>query len=105
MKDRRSISEETATEYASWFRALADGTRIRILSLIAAADGPLTVGEIVEAAGKSQSTVSKHLQVLAEHGFIFMKPDGIRTLITVNQSCMTALPRASSHIMGQGNAR
>ncbi len=93
------ISEADADDYASWFRALADGTRIRILNHVAAAAEPVTVGQIVEAIGKSQSTVSRHLQVLAEDRFVFAQADGVRTLITANRACMTELPRAAAAIM------
>lgn len=93
------ISQEDADEYASWFRCLADGTRVRILSYVAGAGQPVTVGQIVEAVGKSQSTVSRHLQVLAADRYVFTEPDGVRTLVTVNETCMTALPRAAAAIM------
>ena len=93
------INQKDADEYASWFRCLSDGTRVRILNLVANAGRPLLVGEVVERAGKSQSTVSKHLQILAEHGFVFLEPDGTRTLVRVNEACMTALPDAAAAIM------
>lgn len=93
------VERELADEYAKWFRCLADGTRIRILNHVADAGEPVTVGEIVDAVGKSQSTVSCHLQMLAEERFVFTEADGIRTLVTVNESCMTALPDAAAAIM------
>ena len=96
------LTEAQADEYASWFRCLADGTRLRVLSFVAAADEPVTVGEIVEAVGKSQSTVSRHLQVLAEERFVFTEADGVRTLVRVNDSCMVALPDAAAAVMGVG---
>lgn len=101
---RDSLSESDAQEYASWFKCLADGTRIRILNIVATADTPLTVGEIVAVVGKSQSTVSRHLAVLAEERFILTDPDGVRTLVRINDDCMTALPRAAQHIMSGGLA-
>jgi DNA-binding transcriptional ArsR family regulator len=93
------LSQEEADEYAAWFRCLSDGTRIRILNYLATRAEPATVGEVVEAIGKSQSTVSKHLQILAEDRFVFTEADGIRTLVTVNTACMTALPDAAAAIM------
>jgi DNA-binding transcriptional ArsR family regulator len=99
-----SISPEQADNYAQWFRCLADSTRLQVLSFVANADKPLTVGEIVEAIGKSQSTVSRHLAILAEDRFVFMESDGIRTLVTANGACMTALPQAAAEIMNS-NAR
>ena len=97
-----NITKVQADEFASWFRCLADGTRVQILNVVATAAQPLTVGEIVEAVGKSQSTVSRHLQVLADVWFVFLEPDGVRTLVRVNADCMTALPDAAAAIMHTG---
>ncbi len=96
-----ALDQDIADEYAGWFRCLADGTRVRILSVVANADRPLTVGEIVDVVGKSQSTVSRHLQVLADEQFVFCEPDGVRTLVRVNDACMTALPAAAATIMAE----
>ncbi len=94
------ITPAQADEYAEWFQCLADGTRIRILNHVADAAEPVTVGQIVDAVGKSQSTVSRHLQVLAQARFVFTEADGIRTLVSANQACMTELPQAAAAIMG-----
>jgi len=98
------LTNATADEFARWFRCLADGTRLRVLHAVATAPHPLTVGEIVDAVGRSQSTVSRHLQVLADEAFVLTEPDGVRTLVRVNDACMTALPEAAAAIMGQGPA-
>ena len=95
------VTIERADEYARWFQCLADGTRIRILNYVSRVGRPVTVGEIVEAIGKSQSTVSRHLQILAEERFVLTEPDGIRTWIRPNELCMTELPDAAAAIMGQ----
>jgi DNA-binding transcriptional ArsR family regulator len=94
------LREDIAREYASWFRCLSDPTRLQILGLVAATGEPMTVGAIVTAVGKSQSTVSRHLHLLAEERFVFCEPDGVRTLVSVNQQCMTALPSAAADIIG-----
>ena len=97
----KELDQSVADEYASWFRCLADGTRVRILNIVATQGSPMTVGEIVDRIGRSQSTVSRHLQVLADERFIFTEPDGVRTLVRVNDACMTALPEAASAIMAR----
>ena len=99
MNTPSQITREQAEEYARWFRCLADGTRISILHTVATASRPLTVGQVVQAIGKSQSTVSRHLQILAEEEYVFLEPDGVSTLVRVNESCMTALPEAAARIM------
>ncbi|HLX51757.1 MAG TPA: ArsR family transcriptional regulator, partial [Streptosporangiaceae bacterium] len=43
------LDRATATEYATWFKALADPTRIQIVSLLARRGAPMNVGEIVAA--------------------------------------------------------
>jgi ArsR family transcriptional regulator len=93
------ITRTAAEEYARWFRSLADGTRILVLNTVATSTRPLTVGEIVDSVGKSQSTVSRHLQILAEEEYVFLEPAGTSTLVSINRSCMTALPAAAAHIM------
>lgn len=95
------LSQATADEYAGWFRCLADGTRVRILNVVAGSDQPMTVGEIVEIVGKSQSTVSRHLRILAEDRYVLTEPDGVRTLVRVNDACMVALPEAAAAIMAR----
>ena len=106
MKDANTpLSQDQADEYASWFRCLADGTRLRVLSVVASADAPMTVGEIVAVIGKSQSTVSRHLQVLADERFVLTEPDGVRTLIRVNPACMDELPDVVSIVMQSGRER
>lgn len=95
-----TLTPSDADEYASWFRCLADGTRLRVLHVVASADRPITVGEIVEQLDKSQSTISRHLSVLAEEQFVLTEADGVRTLVRVNPDCMSALPAAAAAVMG-----
>jgi DNA-binding transcriptional ArsR family regulator len=94
------FTQSDADEYASWFRCLADGTRLRVLHVVATADRPITVGEIVDQLDKSQSTISRHLSVLADERFVLTEADGVRTLVRVNPDCMSALPTAAAVVMG-----
>ncbi len=100
IETRRALSSEDADEYAGWFRCLADGTRLLVLNTVATAGRAMTVGEIVDSVGISQSTVSHHLRILAEDRFVHMRADGTRTLVTVNPDCLQALPEAAARIMG-----
>ncbi|HXZ69320.1 MAG TPA: metalloregulator ArsR/SmtB family transcription factor, partial [Streptosporangiaceae bacterium] len=63
-----ALARPEARQYAAWFRALAEPTRIQIMSLLGRASGPLTVGEIVSGVDVGQATVSQHLKVLAGIG-------------------------------------
>lgn len=60
------------------FITLADPTRRRIVEALRG--GERQVGEIVTEAGIHQSGVSRHLRILAESGFVTMRPDGQRRL-------------------------
>ncbi len=55
---------------ARWFSVLADPTRLRLLSLIAAAGEACAACDLVEPLGVSQPTVSHHLKVLREAGLV-----------------------------------
>jgi ArsR family transcriptional regulator len=60
-----------ADELALAFKALADPVRLRLLSLIASApDGTACSCDLEEPVGKTQSTVSHHLSLLADAGLI-----------------------------------
>jgi len=63
---------------ADVFQALADPTRRRIVEVLR--DGEQQVGDVVAKVGIQQSGVSRHLRILAESGFVSMRPDGQRRL-------------------------
>lgn len=95
------LDRTSAEAYASWFRCLADATRIQILHLLASADGPLTVGAIVDAVGVGQSTVSAHLRRLADLEFVFVDHIGTASHYRVNDDCLTSFPAAADVVMGR----
>ena len=65
------LGDEDATQLAAAFKALADPVRLKLLSLIAAApEGTACSCHLEEPVGKTQSTVSHHLAVLADAGLI-----------------------------------
>src|ERR1022692_3804787 len=88
------LDRATATKYATWFRALADATRIEIVSLLARRGAPMNVGEIVAAVRVGQSTVSAHLRVLAEHR-------GTASYYRINDACVDCFPTAADIVMGR----
>jgi ArsR family transcriptional regulator len=60
-----------AAELAKGFAALSDPVRLRVLSMLAAADdGEVCVCEFVGPLGKSQPTISHHLKILSEAGLV-----------------------------------
>jgi DNA-binding transcriptional ArsR family regulator len=91
----------TAAEYATWFKALADATRIQIVSLLAHRGEPMTVGQIVEAVDVGQSTVSAHLKVLTEVRFVLVDQRGTARYYRINQNCVSCFPTAADVVMGR----
>ena len=87
-------------EWAAWFRALADPTRLQVLNAIAAHGPGLTVGQLVARMDIGQSTVSHHVRVLAEVGFVLHERDGTTSRVSVNQDCLSALPDAAAAVLG-----
>jgi len=65
------LGEREAAELSRGFSALADPARLRVLSILAAAEaGEVCVCDFVEPLGKSQPTVSHHLKILSEAGLV-----------------------------------
>jgi DNA-binding transcriptional ArsR family regulator len=98
--DAGPLDRATAAEYASWFKALADATRIQIVSLLARRGEPMSVGEIVAAVQVGQSTVSAHLKVLAEVRFVLAEHKGTTSYYRVNDACVECFPTAADVVMG-----
>ncbi|MGY1435430.1 ArsR/SmtB family transcription factor [Streptomyces reniochalinae] len=100
METVEPLDRPTAEEYASWFKALADATRIRIVSLLARHGREMTVGEIVKAVGIGQSTVSQHLKQLAAVGFVRVERVRTASYFRINEECVSCFPSAADVVMG-----
>jgi ArsR family transcriptional regulator len=65
------LSAEDAERMAIAFKALGDPTRLRLLSIVAASDGDeACVCDLTEPVGLSQPTVSHHLKILMDAGYL-----------------------------------
>jgi ArsR family transcriptional regulator len=65
-----TVDPRWAEDLAGVFRTLADPHRVAILNLLAAAGAPVCVCDLEEHLPVSQPTVSHHLRVLVEGGFL-----------------------------------
>jgi ArsR family transcriptional regulator, cadmium/lead-responsive transcriptional repressor len=59
---------------ATFFQAMADPTRVRILEMLA--QRPMTVSDLVAALGMAQGRVSSHLSCLRWCGYVRAEVDG-----------------------------
>lgn len=74
-----SLSTDGATpDIVGWMSALADPTRARILLVTERHE--LTVADICRVLQAPQSTVSRHLKVLADEGWVSVRPEGTSRL-------------------------
>ena len=95
------LDRATAETYASWFRALADPSRVQIVEYLARQGRPMPVGEIVAAAGLAQSTVSQHLKILTEVRFVLVEAVGNARHYRINSACIDCFPSAADVVMGR----
>lgn len=68
---RETIDAGQAEDLARTFKALSDPTRLRLISIVAASVGEeACVCDLTEPIGLSQPTVSHHLKILMDAGFL-----------------------------------
>jgi len=68
---KEPMTQADAEKVATTLKALADPARLRLLSIVAASqDQEACVCDLIEPVGLSQPTVSHHLKVLTEAGFL-----------------------------------
>ena len=71
------VTDEAAVTLARMFKALGDPTRVKLLSMIAAADdGEACVCDMTGPVGLSQPTVSHHMKQLVEAGLAIREQRG-----------------------------
>jgi DNA-binding transcriptional ArsR family regulator len=95
-----AIERPQAEEWAGWFAALGDPTRVLILHLLSVENRPMTVGEITDRLDVGQSTISHHLAKLTDVGFVIVERVATSSLWQVNQRCLECFPSAAEMVMG-----
>jgi ArsR family transcriptional regulator, arsenate/arsenite/antimonite-responsive transcriptional repressor len=89
------IDASAAESLAHVFKALGDPTRVRLLSLIAAAeDGEACVCDLIEPVGLSQPTVSHHMKLLVDAGLVSREQRGKWAYYRVINETLTTICRA-----------
>jgi ArsR family transcriptional regulator, arsenate/arsenite/antimonite-responsive transcriptional repressor len=72
-----ALTEDEADELAGLLKVLADPARLRLLSMVAAAEaGEACACDLVEPVGRSQPTVSHHLSLLVDAGLLTREKRG-----------------------------
>ncbi|CAM3821207.1 ArsR/SmtB family transcription factor [Parendozoicomonas haliclonae] len=79
--DELSFDLAAEKELAYYAKALAHPARIRLLTVLAA--GGCLGSDLVEQLGLAQSTVSEHLRILREAGFVHAEVQHPRTCFSL----------------------
>ncbi|MFE2554797.1 ArsR/SmtB family transcription factor [Streptomyces sp. NPDC059352] len=95
-----SLERETVEEYARWFQALSDPTRILIVRFLSGRPEPVPAGVIVAHLKLNQSTVSHHLKILHNVRFLTRRRSGANILYAVNSRCIGEIPGAAEILLG-----
>jgi DNA-binding transcriptional ArsR family regulator len=74
---------------ADRWAALADGTRLAIVSRLA--DGPRAVGQLAAGLPVNRSAVSQHLKILKDAGLVEDVAAGTRRIYRLNPVALAAL--------------
>jgi len=87
------------SSYEKFFANFSNYTRMKII--IALADGPLSVGELVEKIGEEQSNVSHHLKQMVRCNLVNFKREGKKRVYSLNEKTVRPmLEVAQEHVFG-----
>jgi DNA-binding transcriptional ArsR family regulator len=84
-----TIPDEFLEVMAEKFRLLGDSTRLAILRALM--EGEKNVGQVVEASGRGQANVSKHLKLLSEAGLVARRKAGLQVFYRVDDPLVEKL--------------
>ena len=84
-----TASSDTPTESGllRWLAALGDLARLRILRLLETTE--LSVGELAKVLQLPQSTVSRHLKLLHDGGWIMKRTEGTASLYRMDDESLS----------------
>ena len=71
------LTDEDARATATLFKALADPTRVRIVSILSRSEDSVCVCELTPVLDVSQPTVSHHLKKLVQAGLLRREQRGV----------------------------
>ncbi|MET0820971.1 MAG: metalloregulator ArsR/SmtB family transcription factor [Aeromicrobium sp.] len=88
------MAADDAAALAATFKAMGDPTRLRLLSMVAAAEGgEACVCDLNESLALSQGTVSHHLGLLVNAGLLTRTKRGVWSYYALVPGALPALAR------------
>ncbi len=89
---KEPITAAQAADLAQLLKALADPTRLRLVSMVAGhEDGEVCVCELTEPLGLTQPTISHHLKVLIDAGILTRDKRGVWAYYALVPGALDAL--------------
>jgi len=89
---RQPITGSQAADLARLLKALADPTRLRLVSMVAAQEGgEACVCELTEPLGLTQPTISHHLKILVDAGIFTRDKRGVWAYYALVPAALDAL--------------
>ena len=89
---REPLTADQAADLARTLKALADPTRLRLVSMVAAHDGgEACVCELTEPLGLTQPTISHHLKILVDAGIFSRDKRGVWAYYALRPQALAAL--------------
>ena len=89
---REPLTAAQAADLARTLKALADPTRLRLVSMVAAHDGgEACVCDLTEPLGLTQPTISHHLKILVEAGIFTRDKRGVWAYYALRPAALQAL--------------
>ena len=105
MSRRHVATADQLKQLEELFKALADGTRLRILRLLMA--GELCVCNIHDALKIPQAKASRHLAYLRRVGLVTTRREGLWIYYTLSKSAdpiVATIEDATTHVLGHVEA-
>jgi ArsR family transcriptional regulator, arsenate/arsenite/antimonite-responsive transcriptional repressor len=89
---REPLTSGQAADLAHTLKALADPTRLRLVSMVAAHEGrEACVCELTEPLGLTQPTISHHLKILVDAGILTRDKRGVWAYYALRPAAFQAL--------------
>lgn len=83
------VSDEALDLIASWFRTLAEPSRLKILRALE--EGEKNITELVASTGLTQANVSRHVQSLVDAGMVGRRREGLAAVCFIADPAITDL--------------
>lgn len=84
------VTDEALALIASWFRTLAEPSRLKLLRALEEG-GEMNITELVEATGLTQANVSRHVQSLVDAGMVGRRKEGLSVICFIADPSITEL--------------